>query len=100
MGIGAGELGIILFTLLGLAFFAMPFIGIPRAMKRAKQGARSMRSVVLSSVGVTFGLLGLVSGAMGAGGALLLLALDGSWLAAALWSNKQFRPNASGERPG
>ncbi len=98
MGIGGAELGIIVVTLFGLAFFAMPFVGIPRALKRAKHGKRSMRSVVLSSVGVSFGLLGLVSGAMGAVGALLLLALDGSWLAAALWSNKQVRPNASAER--
>lgn len=36
MGIGGAELGIIVVTLLGLAFFAMPFVGIPPALKRAK----------------------------------------------------------------
>jgi len=89
MGISPAELLLIVSTLGALAFFGLPFAGIPRAVRRAGQRRRSIRAVVLASVGVGLGTIGLITSTLNLLFCLAMIALHGCWLAAAVWANKQ-----------
>jgi hypothetical protein len=86
MGLGLGELVIVL--IVG-CFFLFPFIssivGIQRALRRQRQGARSVGAVVWASVALAFACPGLISPLFG----LANLALTITWLVYAVQTNRK-----------
>lgn len=68
--------------------FALPVVGIPRALCRAATARKSVRGVVLSSVGGSVAVLGLLGGTNWVL-CLVLLSLNGLWLGASLWANSR-----------
>jgi hypothetical protein len=92
MGMGSGELVLILVILVVLGYgWAVPIVGIVRAVGRRERGQRSTSAVVWSSFNLGLFGLGVAAQAL-AGRAPVLpaicLALNGTWLYLALRANR------------
>jgi hypothetical protein len=93
------ELTIVIMILGVGSLFVFPMVGIPRALRRVSQRTRSRRGPVIGGLGLVVGTLALVTGALNGFFALMMLALNGCWLFAALWANSKSEPPAKGVSP-
>lgn len=100
MGIEPAEFAIIAAVLAACLLVVFPVVGIPRALRRVGKLTRSLRGVVFASAGVVVAMLGLASGAMNWFFCLVVAALNGCWLGAAVWANrKAARPSTQPASP-